>query len=351
VGLPASVLPATILEFLADCDPVLVRSARADAARLLDLGYQAGFAKLEDLPTTFFEMANVQVTALIEEHARRTGLIIDEARTAVSGVGADLERHFSNLARHYHLVLNFEMAGGKIFRVAPALAERLLATRIDVPAGALRLPFRSLMLVFDDDSSIRAFHAGQPFGRTPRGGTISSVIFDLQVDGEACLLATSIHTQGRKAHGMIERSMRYGQGSLDAMLDTHWPGTGDASQRSPAKDFHRLFLNTLLYISSDGARTTSPRRAPAPRDPLNRSSREFVLAGDGLVPWRAGPGLPGGSRVAKSGRGSRARQLVAGHWKYQAHGTKLSERKLLWIEPYWRGPDFAELVNRPRLIR
>jgi hypothetical protein len=37
---------------------------------------------------------------------------------------------------------------------------------------------------------------------------------------------------------------------------------------------------------------------------------------------------------------------VAGHWKMQACGKGLKERKLMWIEPYWRGAEDAPILVR-----
>jgi hypothetical protein len=39
--------------------------------------------------------------------------------------------------------------------------------------------------------------------------------------------------------------------------------------------------------------------------------------------------------------------LVRGHWKTQPHGPQSSLRKLIWREPYWRGPEDAPILHRP----
>jgi hypothetical protein len=39
--------------------------------------------------------------------------------------------------------------------------------------------------------------------------------------------------------------------------------------------------------------------------------------------------------------------LVMGHWKRQVHGPQRSLRKWLWLEPYWRGPEDAPIMQRP----
>jgi hypothetical protein len=242
------------------------------------------------------------------------------------------------------------MAGGKIYRIAPALAERLLETRIDVPADTLRLPFRSLMLVFDDDLSFDAFHEGRPFGRYRPGGSISSILFDLEAPPHR-LLAASVHTRGRRCNGMLERSMRYGEGTLEAMLSTSWPGADGEPRTAIAPTFHRLLLNTLLYIISEDARITPPRRDHGAREPLSRSRREHMVAGEGLMPLRRRTSRHPEGRSARVVKGRETRQLVSGHWKVQHHGPGRSQRRIIWIEPYWRGPDFADIVNHARLVR
>lgn len=351
MGLPASCLPATIIEFLTSSDPELVRLARQDAAQLVAAGYAPGFAWLEQVPTLYFDLVRERLAKVVDARARRLRLGVDVARASLHATAYDeLKTRFEDLGRYYHLLLNLEMAGGKIFRIAPALAERLLETRIDVPAEALRLPFRSLMLVFDDDASIAAFHEGRPFGRPQSGGSISSVLFDLN-DGPRRLLAASIHTRGRHCHGMFHRSLRYDEGTLEAMLSTTWPGLSMTDLTARGRSFHRLLLNTILYIGSQAARVTPPRRDHGARDPLTRSRREHALVGDGLTPLRpAGAGHSASGPAV--GRGSRdIRQLVSGHWKLQVHGAGRLERRVTWIEPYWRGPEFAQVVNRAKLVR
>jgi hypothetical protein len=39
------------------------------------------------------------------------------------------------------------------------------------------------------------------------------------------------------------------------------------------------------------------------------------------------------------------RLLVSGHWKHQAYGVGRLERKLIWIQPYWKGPADAPTVH------
>lgn len=43
--------------------------------------------------------------------------------------------------------------------------------------------------------------------------------------------------------------------------------------------------------------------------------------------------------------------LVRGHWKRQVVGVGRSGRKLIWVLPYWKGPEDAPILNRPKALR
>jgi len=44
------------------------------------------------------------------------------------------------------------------------------------------------------------------------------------------------------------------------------------------------------------------------------------------------------------------RSLVRGHWKMQPHGPRNSLRKLIFREPFWRGPKDAPIVKREHVV-
>jgi hypothetical protein len=49
-------------------------------------------------------------------------------------------------------------------------------------------------------------------------------------------------------------------------------------------------------------------------------------------------------------RGPTVRFLVRGHWKLQAYGPGRTKRKLIQIEPYWKGPEEAKILTRTVLM-
>lgn len=43
--------------------------------------------------------------------------------------------------------------------------------------------------------------------------------------------------------------------------------------------------------------------------------------------------------------------IVIGHWKQQPCGLKGQDRKRIFVEPYWRGPEDAPIASRPHMVR
>lgn len=43
--------------------------------------------------------------------------------------------------------------------------------------------------------------------------------------------------------------------------------------------------------------------------------------------------------------------MVSGHWKHQAYGPQRSLRKNIWVSPYWRGPEDAPILVKPKVLK
>lgn len=43
--------------------------------------------------------------------------------------------------------------------------------------------------------------------------------------------------------------------------------------------------------------------------------------------------------------------VVRGHWRNQAHGKEFKERKLIWIQPYIKGEEFAEVIEKSYVVK
>lgn len=58
-----------------------------------------------------------------------------------------------------------------------------------------------------------------------------------------------------------------------------------------------------------------------------------------------------GPRKTRKGGTPSVQVLVRGHWKRQHHGAGRAQRKTIWIEPYWRGPEDAPILARPHVLK
>lgn len=55
--------------------------------------------------------------------------------------------------------------------------------------------------------------------------------------------------------------------------------------------------------------------------------------------------------LGKRSSAPNVQHIVRGHWKLQACGPNLSERKPIWIQPYWRGPEGAAIAVRAHALK
>jgi hypothetical protein len=56
--------------------------------------------------------------------------------------------------------------------------------------------------------------------------------------------------------------------------------------------------------------------------------------------------------ATNTGRKQKVRGLVSGHWRMVPCGTGKLERRLKWIEPFWRGPESVPLTaERNRVVK
>lgn len=55
--------------------------------------------------------------------------------------------------------------------------------------------------------------------------------------------------------------------------------------------------------------------------------------------------------ISKKRKGPLSAQwIVRGHYRRQVHGPSRSLRKVIWIQPYWKGPEEAVILARPHAV-
>lgn len=127
-------------------------------------------------------------------------------------------------------------------------------------------------------------------------------------------------------------------GVLDARLE-------DMDLRSSLL-LRRILLNVCILMTEGEGSTSSSmygkstRHGPPPH-------RRFVLTQPVRHDFRRA--VRQYSRHGK-GRVTNVQCVVSGHWKMQPYGPGRSERKRIFIEPYWRGPEDAPIALRPHKL-
>lgn len=117
----------------------------------------------------------------------------------------------------------------------------------------------------------------------------------------------------------------------------------------------KLVIGTCLRMSDpESVRKRSPAAVKASgylgpaRSSTSPTATEFVLTGTVKVDLRKelsdyASGRPGF-------RYKKVQWLVRGHWRNQAHGPGRSERKVIWIEPFFKGSENAPIAVKTHVL-
>ena len=259
--------------------------------------------------------------------------------------------------------------GAKDYEVSPGLTQRLVETEIrGVNGDYLRLPFPAFALRLDPerfDGFVEALVVEQrvpepwygtqggsglpvtadtryfafllsrkPIKRDPRHFYSSAPgrIVMLRIDPETDL--TTYLTE--KLAGVDDESARVVKFVLNLVLYLSWPDTGDEPQERVNAEWAAL-KSRLAQLNG-----YKKERAKERLKEIDPDRRIYIGA---KVPF-----LTGGPATRGTGDKLLVRTLVSGHWKQQPCGEGRRERKLIRIEPYWKGPVDGPLSNPLRRV-
>lgn len=118
----------------------------------------------------------------------------------------------------------------------------------------------------------------------------------------------------------------------------------------------RLIVNTALAMSDP--RNVSQLGQGRVRHRMNSAFNGRVRAGPTCRTYMLGKDIqlstdlrPELRRYLSGERRSpNVQVLVSGHYKMQPHGPRSSLRKLIWREPFWRGPEDAPILVRSHVL-
>jgi hypothetical protein len=132
----------------------------------------------------------------------------------------------------------------------------------------------------------------------------------------------------------------------DAIVDV------DPVEISNAKVCAVVAANLCFYILSASGQQEASAKPPSPG--LKRRAgktwpRCWALGKSVPIDPRLDEALDGGPSTGKAKL--KFKHIVRGHWRNQACGKDRLERRVIWIQPYWKGPDVEEAWTHAYKIR
>lgn len=400
-------LPPTYYEFIRHVRPLLVEVAEQDARKLLQISpSHEGIHSADDFDSSlalFYAKLNAEWMGLGRDHP---GLTEEEMAphlaSAPPQVKSFLMSLYATVNYEYHVLVNFALAGKKTFHFSNNLSEHLANTEINLKASLIQLPFQCCQFTFTSRAAIDAMHnirganGRLAINRSELDYTAPVSVFLTLLPSQdglsgRALLINAWHARLPNNYLMLKRQLHLDEGwTLEQALRTDWEtltpdnlGMGlnieagseevhhqeDDRFYTDGLFFFRFVLNAALYLSSEKAEigdVQNPRQAiqEAANDAASISRRrkllqsmkqhtalEFKEVGASVGPIVVDRGTKGDGVSTGVGDKLQVRFMVRGHWRRQPHGQENQERKLIWIRPHFKGPDIAEMVNKPYLVK
>jgi hypothetical protein len=260
------------------------------------------------------------------------------------------------LLAHLEFYCNDEVHRRKTFWVDESLAWMLANTQVDVEGSLFRLPFPSYMLVYSDRHTLSAAErALASDAKCPLRGLMLAIVcayvVQLAPDSSYVKIGLTFDAFAGQPPHLMTWELR-----VDPK-ETLEKAVGDALARAqtPATGLFRPLLDTVinatLYTTSAGVKLERYRvdRSPHP----NRQEQAGLPSGSVYH-------LPGKIAISRlrtlqqvergpSGRALMHRFMVRGHWRRSNPNWK--DQSPRWIEPHWRGPSLASIVEREYRLR
>lgn len=299
--------------------------------------------------------------------------------TLMQGLMPSMPMEFQNL---YTCIAmgRWHQYGQKIYEVSRGLTQRLANTRLTgVTTDVLKLPFPAIAIRVPTDMGME-FHEilvvetpeyeigkntklltegpnGKEYtdvaqkirdaGKCPRSWRISASRIEDAAGTEETLSVGTIRLWPGQDLGEALKDCLYAEWgdqtqqamafAINTVLYTSWPDTGEEFEERVSKDW----LDAKQAVTrSNGYKK---ERAKAKLKGLWAEQRIYLGA---KVPFMSAP------EEEKNGAGHKiaVRTLVSGHWKMQPHGPRWTERKLIRVEPFWRGPMDGPVTNPIRRV-
>lgn len=385
-------LPATYYDLMLQRPPLFMECVHKDLAHIEHSGIVGPFGSTDEFSVNYDTYHNdaVQHYKKILNQKMDAGLIKDSA-TREHLISEYLASDTYNMMQYsihaeYLTMVNFLLFGKKTFYIQDNIAKSLSFTDLEVDSHFLRLPFKSCLFVYTSPVAISALHAIEGEERTEPDYLSPVSVFLMERPAEEGLFKIVMacwHASQHATHMFIKRELLVKEGwKLSEAINTDWRDIYKSEFEGKETideemfyeggfSFFRMVLNSVLYLSTNdpdvincvSARemiTSKAATVPSVKKRrllVRRAERSSFLnyssVGSHIQPItidKSGPRSSPPDALA-SKLPVMKRFVVRGHWRHQAHGQSAIQRKLIWIEPYYKGPELGELINKPYKLK
>ncbi|WP_235591954.1 hypothetical protein [Leptospira interrogans] len=279
------------------------------------------------------------------------------------------------LINDYLTILNFEIFNRKTFFISGQLTENLAFTDYNVTGKFLEPPFNCFLLVLNDELAKQLFCNIVKIIVKEYEEPINIFVTKVE-EGENFLLKFYI----RFGKIQLERALLVkSEIKISEIIKTDWENLFNINefeteeQSSLEKEssffyesgfeFFRILINSILYLTSSGADIverkkikSGKKRAEAKRNEnqsYNTKSFDYYEVGNtvgSIFIDHNESNIMNNANSIKTVFKLTIRFIVRGHWRNQPFGQGREQRKLIFIKPYYKGPDLADLVNKPYAV-
>lgn len=254
----------------------------------------------------------------------------------------------------------------RCYRVNPHLARRLHHTELrGVHAGDLRLPYPAIYIEIPRELGLQIWNTESGWH-----DLIGCYVVEEPAPDRKWWIMCWGEPKGEIAPGIADDALVYwamrlpdDQWTVDQIIaDTASPKpldirVNDWQKRyqhfnlQPWPDIFRWIMNLMVYVTSSDARIAldpasekAYRERQRGRTPEKRRAAEYrwrrlghtMIVGQGVKPLEH--------------HELTVRTLVTGHWRHVVCGARGQDRKLNWIQPYWRGPVDAPISQTQHAV-
>jgi len=314
--------------------------------------------------------------------------IFDKIKDRMGNSGNDVNGMRSRFWDTY-LPYMFYKSGKKVFRPTPELIHMLVDTEINnINTYFVQCPFKCIYISIPKEVKLM-----NPFN-LPVDGLYIAVFNkeEIHYDGFSpdyrefenyegsknlvvCAISDTVLAHSDPRETMYYWNIALKEGDLfeqiKGLLDRYDADYQNQKYKSVNKEYNRMFLeniisfaiNTLLYINSkepNELKLERPKQANIEnkknkakiRAAFRKTQIPYYTIGQNITIDHSYKSVIKMYDRTEAGQRKLVGQwVVRGHWRNQAHGKRFSERKVIWIQPYVKGDEFSEVIEKGYVVK